>query len=76
MSVHPKSCHCCHGTGRESDPSATGGRLKRLRLESGVLLKDLAAELGISPSHLCMLEAGKRNWTLEQVEKFIRACHS
>ncbi|MBQ0854931.1 MULTISPECIES: helix-turn-helix domain-containing protein [Streptomyces] len=52
---------------------AVGPRLKRLRLNRGVTLTDLAAETGISTSTLSRLEAGLRRPTLEQLLPLARA---
>ncbi|WP_328498697.1 XRE family transcriptional regulator [Streptomyces sp. NBC_00414] len=52
---------------------AVGPRLKRLRLNRGVTLADLAAETGISTSTLSRLEAGLRRPTLEQLLPLARA---
>ncbi|AMM19241.1 transcriptional regulator [Frondihabitans sp. PAMC 28766] len=42
------------------DPAALGGRLRALRLESGMSLRDLARALGISPSAVSQIERGVR----------------
>ncbi|MFE1797263.1 helix-turn-helix domain-containing protein [Streptomyces sp. NPDC059517] len=52
---------------------AVGPRLKRLRLNRGVTLTDLATETGISTSTLSRLEAGLRRPTLEQLLPLARA---
>jgi transcriptional regulator with XRE-family HTH domain len=40
--------------------AALGAQLRRIRLERGWQLKDLAAELGVSMSVLCRLELARR----------------
>src|SRR5918998_2287869 len=46
-----------------------GQRVRQLRRERGLLLKDMAAHLGVSSSYLSALERGERGkptWTLVQ----------
>src|SRR3712207_3072965 len=46
-----------------------GERVRRLRRERGLLLKDMAAHLGVSSAYLSALERGERGkptWTLIQ----------
>lgn len=46
-----------------------GERLRKLREERGILLKDMAVELGVSPTYLSALEHGRRskpNWSFVQ----------
>jgi transcriptional regulator with XRE-family HTH domain len=46
-----------------------GERVRRLRRERGLLLKDMAAHLGVSSAYLSALERGERGkptWTLVQ----------
>lgn len=46
-----------------------GERVRRLRRERGLLLKDMAAHLGVSSAYLSALERGERgkpSWTLIQ----------
>ncbi len=37
-----------------------GLRLKDVRIQFGITLDEFAARLGVSPSHLCNLESGRR----------------
>ena len=46
-----------------------GEKIRKLRLERGVTLKDMAAAIGVSPAYLSALEHGKRGrpgWHLIQ----------
>ena len=46
-----------------------GEKVRRLRQERGLLLKDMAAHLGVSSAYLSALERGERGkptWTLIQ----------
>jgi DNA-binding XRE family transcriptional regulator len=57
-----RACHCCKGSGVESDGRLEGARMKKLRLAAGVSQKDLAREMGVSASMLVFLEKGERRW--------------
>ena len=42
-----------------------GAKLRAMRAERGVLLKDMALDIGVSPTYLSALEHGRRgrpNW--------------
>jgi transcriptional regulator with XRE-family HTH domain len=46
-----------------------GAKLRAMRKERGVLLKDMAEEIGVSPTYLSALEHGRRgrpNWVFVQ----------
>jgi transcriptional regulator with XRE-family HTH domain len=46
-----------------------GAKLRAMRAERGVLLKDMALDIGVSPTYLSALEHGKRgrpNWVFVQ----------
>ena len=46
-----------------------GAKLRTMRKERGVLLKDMAEEIGVSPTYLSALEHGRRgrpNWVFVQ----------
>ena len=46
-----------------------GARLRAMRAERGVLLKDMALDIGVSPTYLSALEHGRRgrpNWVFVQ----------
>src|SRR5215218_3226131 len=54
---------------REGQMTPFGERVRRLRRERGLLLKDMAAHLGVSSAYLSALERGERGkptWTLIQ----------
>jgi transcriptional regulator with XRE-family HTH domain len=48
----------------------TGEPLKLLRIMNEIKSKDLAEQLGISPSYLSLIENNKKRPTLEIVEKY------
>lgn len=64
-------CPRCLGTGEVQDQKKIGLMMK---FERGVSLRDAAACMGITASHLCRLESGKRRWTPELVEKYKECC--
>jgi transcriptional regulator with XRE-family HTH domain len=41
-----------------------------MRTRKGLLLKFVAAEMGIKSNYLSMLESGQRNWSAVLVDKF------
>ena len=49
---------------------AIGRRLKRLRESRGVLQAFVADKLGVSKSHLCELENGKKRWFADLVTRY------
>lgn len=52
-----------------------GKVLRKLRIDNGQLLKDMADILGISPANLSSVENGKRNPQRTMVEDVIRSYH-
>src|SRR5437763_658518 len=55
--------------GREARMTPFGARVRALRRERGLMLKDMAAYLGVSSAYLSALERGERGkptWTLLQ----------
>ena len=65
MSKNNKPCHCCDGSGQETDNVKLGRSLSGLRLRKAYTLRAFAREMGISHTFLWQLENGKRNWTPE-----------
>ena len=60
------TCEKCGGTGQLFDH----GMLRAKRLSRGVKAGFIAAQMGISASHLCDLEHGRRRWNAELAQKF------
>ena len=60
--MKPKPCHCCHGSGTESDAKIHGRAMSGLRLRAGIGLRDMARRLRISHTYLWQMEQGKRRW--------------
>lgn len=56
-------CNACWGSGKALDHKRLGVNAHTRRLARGLSLKVVAASLGISESHLCLLEKGRRRWT-------------
>ncbi len=48
------------------DAVATGRAAKDYRKARGVSGRRVARVIGISPSHICDMENGRRSWTVEQ----------
>lgn len=57
------------------DLIALGRRVRHLRKKHGMTLDDLAAELGTSPSQLSLLENGKREPRLSQLQHLAKTFH-
>lgn len=53
-------CKRCDGSGQEPDNKKTGSRLRALRRERGIGLREMARRMGISHPYLCQMEAGDR----------------
>ena len=51
--------------------TALGKELRRMRIDSGELLKDMADKLNITPSYLSSIENGKRKPTRDFIDKVI-----
>lgn len=65
-----KPCPKCLGTGTEVDQQALGARMWKARADACKSLCEVARFMGIDTSYLSYLEAGKRNWSPDLVEKF------
>lgn len=48
-----------------------GKYLRKLRIDKDLLMKDMAADLGITKSHLSAIELGKRNLPRSLADKII-----
>ena len=62
-------CGFVAGEGRGRHMTPFGERVRQLRRERGLMLKDMAAHLGVSSAYLSALERGERGkptWTLIQ----------
>jgi transcriptional regulator with XRE-family HTH domain len=68
-----KACHCCDGTGQETDNVKLGRALSGLRLRKQITLRAFARELGISHTYLWQLENGKRNWPAHLLKNYREA---
>ena len=68
-----EDCPACLGTGKVPDHICIGGCMRELRRCS---LRELAQRMGVSYSHLSLLEHGKRRWTSGLVEKYKENCRA
>jgi transcriptional regulator with XRE-family HTH domain len=50
-----------------------GGNMKRIRLEKGMTQGDICRKLGLDRAYISNLENGKKNPTLETIEKIAKA---
>ncbi len=65
-------CPQCGGTGEVINFKS----LAKLRTESGLTLKQVAAKMGISYQYLCDLEHGRRAWNGALFEAFNRVVNA
>ena len=54
---------------KEIDHAKAGEMVRERRMAAGMSGKQFAELMGIFPSLLCELEAGRRNWSEERFEK-------
>lgn len=62
-------CEKCWGSGEKVDHCELGRRARVMRVSGNLSLQEQAHRLGITPSHLCYLEQGKRGWSEELWKK-------
>ena len=66
----PKCPHCL-GTGQVQDQKQIG---RMMKFERSVTLAQAAKCMGITASHLCYLESGKRRWNPALVQAYKECC--
>lgn len=64
-------CPKCLGTGLVVDQVRVGGVMRDTRK---ITLREAAKAMGITASHLSLLERGKRRWSMEMVRRHHDAC--
>lgn len=57
-----KPCHCCDGSGTETDMVKIGRALSGLRMRAGISLRGMARHLRVSHTYLWQMENGTRKW--------------
>jgi len=68
-------CQRCGGTGKEPDHRAIGQRMRTLRERAGMTLRRVAGAMEITPSYLCDLELGRRQWRKELIDRMTKLVH-
>lgn len=71
-----KRCQKCLGTGWEQDAYMIGKAMWLRRQASGLSIAALANRMGLDPSYLSYLEAGKREWSLDLRDRYLKAIAS
>lgn len=71
-----KHCQKCLGTGWEQDAYSIGRSMWQQRQAAGMSIAELAKRLGLDPSYLSYLEAGKRDWSLDLRDRYVKALSS
>lgn len=64
-------CPACLGTGEVQNQTLLGKAMRALRVKP---LRDVAEGMEMSPSHLCLLEQGKRRWTTDLINLYKEHC--
>lgn len=65
-----EQCRQCNGTGKVP-AEGTGGILRAERERAGISSRQLAAALGISPTHMLDMEKGRRGISAERAEEYL-----
>lgn len=68
--VKTKNCRCCAGSGQEIDHLVTGRALRSRREKAGYTLTRVAGDMDISKAYLHDLEAGKRYWNQDLIQRY------
>jgi transcriptional regulator with XRE-family HTH domain len=54
------------------DHTATGQKMRALRVDAKLKLATVAKSMGLTESYLSDLERGRRNWTSDRVRQFLQ----
>lgn len=73
MKAVKNTCDSCLGTGVEQSPKEVGAEMRERRKKAGLKLAWVAQKMGISVSHLCYLEQGKRRWSTDLAARYLGA---
>lgn len=71
--VRERPCDSCYGEGHTWDDFELGSRLREYREKRDISARHIAKHLEFSPSYLSDLENGRRRWTRDLVERYIKA---
>lgn len=55
------------------DPQATGAAMRKRREDAGVSLREMGRRLGVSAAFLSDLELGRRAWSEERAQSYVKA---
>jgi len=67
------TCPHCQGKGKTIDPAKQGQRLRKERRKTGISLRKLAAEMGLSHNYLSDLENGNRQMDADKSRAYRHA---
>jgi len=73
MSEAARPCPRCGGLGVVRDDVICGEAMQRLRLAAGVVLREAAAVMGLSVGYISDLEHGRKPWSNDRIEEYVRA---
>lgn len=69
-------CPHCLGTGFVQNQVRLGAEMARLRLKAKLTQRAVGKRMGVDHAYVCYLELGKRNWTQERINQFLKAVNS
>lgn len=61
---------------RVIDHAATGAKARRYRERRKISGQQVAEKMGLDQTIISKMEAGKRNWTYEEFDKYIEAVNT
>lgn len=65
-------CPKCNGEGLVMDDRALGKRMRQVRLDAGMSLRETAKNFGFSASYVSDLELGRRHWNTVWMHRYDR----
>lgn len=67
------ACPACSGNGFVTDPVETDAAMRKARKDAALSLREVARRLQVSAAYLSDLELGRRAWTRDKRESFLKA---
>jgi predicted transcriptional regulator len=67
------SCPRCGGLGVVENPKARGAKMKRVREDARVKLREVADLMGLSVGYISDLEHGRKAWSVRRVNFYLAA---
>jgi predicted transcriptional regulator len=67
------SCPRCGGRGVVDNPKAQGAKMRKVRDEAGVTLREVAAFMKLSVGYLSDMEHGRKAWSVRKINFYLAA---